>query len=614
MIVRIRRFFRTFFVFVVVFCLLRMGFLVFNRALFPSLSGADVLGVLTHGLPLDFSMAGYLTLLPALLLLASVWTQRPWLRRTLLVYLGVAALLIASAFALNIVLYPYWGFPLDSTPLFYFFSSPADAFASATPLQLIFGPIGVLLLAAALFWLLRRLLASGSLPPVGRRVATAAALLVLTAALFLPIRGGITVSTMNVGRAYFSENMRLNHAAVNPLFSLMASLAKETDFSEQYRFMPDEEAKKIFETLCDTAQISDGTAETLIRKDIEKPNVIFIVLESFSSALMESLGGEKGVVPHLERLADEGLLFTHFFANSFRTDRGLTSILSAYPAQPTTSIMKYPRKSQSLPSLARSLRDAGYGAYYYYGGDADFTNMRSYLVASGFERIVADKDFPLTERTGKWGAPDGPLCDRFLADLRTAGALPEPFFGVLQTSSSHEPFDVPYSRLQNPRLNAFAYTDSCIGTLFAEMKQLPLWDRTLIVCVPDHLGCFPEDISNFTLQRFRIPLILAGGALERRGRCDVVGSQIDIAATLLDALGLPRSQFRFSKNLLAPAAPHFAFFSFPDAFGFVDADENAVIFDNESGRAALTQGQNADSLTLLGKAFLQTLYDDLSKR
>lgn len=126
----------------------------------------------------------------------------------------------------------------------------------------------------------------------------------------------------------------------------------------------------------------------------QRPDVLFVILESFSSRLMTALGGEPNIAVHLDSLSKEGVLFTNFYANSFRTDRGLVAILSGYPAQPTTSIMKYPRKTQSIPAIAGSLRKAGYGTKYYYGGDADFTNMRSYLMSSGFEDIVSDQDFP----------------------------------------------------------------------------------------------------------------------------------------------------------------------------------------------------------------------------
>ena len=186
-----------------------------------------------------------------------------------------------------------------------------------------------------------------------------------------------------------------------------------------------------------------------------------------SSFLFATLGGEPGLEPHLNKIANEVVLYTNFYANSFRTDRGLVSIFSGYPAQPTTSIMKYPRKTQSLPSIPKSLKAEGYHLYYYYGGDADFTNMRSYLMSMGIDNIVCDKDFPASQRLSKWGAHDEFVFDK-LWDNLSDGQIEAPFFVAMQTSSSHEPFEVPYNKFEEKRLNAFAYTDECIGQFIEE--------------------------------------------------------------------------------------------------------------------------------------------------
>jgi phosphoglycerol transferase MdoB-like AlkP superfamily enzyme len=127
---------------------------------------------------------------------------------------------------------------------------------------------------------------------------------------------------------------------------------------------------------------------------IKKPNVVFIILESFMSKTMTSLKGLPDVAVNMDKFAEEGVLFTNFYANSFRTDRGLVAILSGYPAQPTTSIMKYPRKTENLPSIPRSLKANGYNLQYYYGGDANFTNMRSYLVSTALMILCPTKISP----------------------------------------------------------------------------------------------------------------------------------------------------------------------------------------------------------------------------
>ena len=623
---RFKLYLLTFFLFVLLFVLQKPLFMLRYLGIYKECPLLDWLKVMWHGLPLDFSVAGYLTIIPGLLLIVSIWTRRRWVRRTAKIYFLIVSFLMSMVFVVDLILYKYWGFRLDATPLFYFFSSPKDAFASVSVWTVIGGFLAILLLTAVLyfiFWicLLRTNKLEKKLLPLNPLLFTILFLLLL-ALLILPIRGGVTVSTMNVGKVYFSENIRLNHAATNPIFSLLESLSKQKNFGQQYRFEKKEDADKLFSGMLDpqvkgSSVKAAAPGDSLAQKHIDvlntdRPNVLFIILESFSNKLMATLGGEKDVAVNLDALSREGLLFRNFYATSFRTDRGLVSILSGYPAQPTTSIMKYPKKTQSLPSIVGHLRKAGYSAGYYYGGDADFTNMRSYLMSSGFQGIVCDKDFPVTDRLSKWGVHDHLVFNRLLGELKREKTK-KPWFRVLQTSSSHEPYDVPYHRLVNERLNAFAYTDSCVGSFVHELKQLPQWKNTLVVLVPDHQGCYPEKVDNLTLERYQIPLIMIGGALKGPGNIDIYGSQTDIAATLLAQLGISHEEFTFSKDILNPQSPHFAFFTVPDAFGLVDGD-NQVIFNNETKKVVLDQGKKKGKNLASGKAYLQKLYDDIDKR
>ena len=519
-------------------------------------------------------------------------------------------ILLSCIFISDLGLYGYWGFRLDTAPLFYFFSSPKDALASVSLWVVAGGILAMAVYAALLYFVFSWILVNEKRPlkiPY-RRLSVSGVLLLATGLLFIPIRGGFSVSTMNLGRVFFSADQRLNHAAINPAFSLLDSFSRQADFDKQYRFMPAEEADILFSELTDKP-VTDSIPRLF---NTERPNIIMIILESFSSHLMETLGGEPGIAVNMDEFAKEGILFTHFYANSFRTDRGLVSIISGYPAQPTTSIMKYTRKTQSLPSIPASLKKAGYDLQYYYGGDADFTNMRSYLVSTGIEKIVSQNDFPVSERLSKWGVHDHILFHRILTDLKTEPQQ-EPFFKILQTSSSHEPFEVPYSKLSNAKLNAFAYTDSCAGDFVRQLKETPLWKNSVVLFVPDHLGVYPESIDHLSPERYTIPLILTGGAVKEPQRITAYGSQIDIAATLLAQLGLPHDDFTFSKNILNPSSPHFAFFTFPNIFGMVTAD-NEVVFNCESNTVAMDEGTHQGENLNKGKAYLQKLYDDLAKR
>ena len=589
--------------------------------------------VIWHGLPLDLSMAGYLSVIPGFLSIAVVWLKRDLVKPIMNTYFIIASLFITCSFLLNASLYPYWKYPLDSTPLFYFFTSPADAIASVSIWQVILSIVILIVLTIGVWFTLRMRgekrqqysryaygyggLGSGKRNRFDdfdrHRGRTSIILLLLTGLLFLPIRGGITVSTMNTGQAYYSQNAYLNHSAVNPLFSLLESITHQEDFASQYRFMKDKEADKIFATMTSTSD--ENTYPLLNEATFKKgtPDILIVIMESFASDIMPSMGSYKDVAVCLDSIAQQSILFTRFYANSFRTDRGMVSILSGYPAQPTTSIMRYPRKTSQLPSIARNLaKYKNYKTTYYYGGDADFCNMRSYLVSQGYQHIISDANFPIEDKLSKWGVPDHIVAARMMEDIKAQQNEKRPMLRILQTSSSHEPFEVPYHRLKDKRLNAFAYTDSVMGAIVREYRKLPRWKNTLIVFVPDHVGGYKENLNDHDRSRYQIPLILAGGAISRPMKVGIIGSQHDIAATLLGQLGVEHREFTFSKNMMSDATPKFAFFAVNDAFGIV-SEENSLIYDNRAKRIVYDKGEKGFNLKR-GQAYLQKLYDDLAKK
>jgi len=589
--------------------------------------------VIWHGLPLDLSMAGYLSVIPGLLSIAVVWLKRDLVKPIMNIYFIIASLFITCSFLLNASLYPYWKYPLDSTPLFYFFTSPADAIASVSIWQVILSIVILIVLTIGVWFTLRMRgekrqqysryaygyggLGSGKRNRFDdfdrHRGRTSIILLLLTGLLFLPIRGGITVSTMNTGQAYYSQNAYLNHSAVNPLFSLLESITHQEDFASQYRFMKDKEADKIFATMTSTSD--ENTYPLLNEATFKKgtPDILIVIMESFASDIMPSMGSYKDVAVCLDSIAQQSILFTRFYANSFRTDRGMVSILSGYPAQPTTSIMRYPRKTSQLPSIARNLaKYKNYKTTYYYGGDADFCNMRSYLVSQGYQHIISDANFPIEDKLSKWGVPDHILAAKMMEDIKAQQNEKRPMLRILQTSSSHEPFEVPYHRLKDKRLNAFAYTDSVMGAIVREYRKLPRWKNTLIVFVPDHVGGYKENLNDHDRSRYQIPLILAGGAISRPMKVGIIGSQHDIAATLLGQLGVEHREFTFSKNMMSDATPKFAFFAVNDAFGIV-SEENSLIYDNRAKRIVYDKGEKGFNLKR-GQAYLQKLYDDLARK
>ena len=604
-------FIATYLLFVLLFLFGKPLFMLYNYGIYGSFGFGEWLRVMWHGLPQDLSTAGYLTLFPGLCMIVSLWLRPVWVRRVLRVYYGAVALLLALIVISDMVLYGYWGLRLDTTPLFYL-STPREALTAAGWWPAILGTLAVIVLSGLLYGLFDRVLVRlvGDESPGRGRGFAAVGLLLLTSVLFLPIRGGLSASTMNAGKVFYSDRIELNHAAINPAFNLFDAWVHAEDFGEQYRFMTSERAAEVFSDMITPAGIVQDSLPRLLRTD--RPDIVLVILESFTAEAVGALGGDTAATPTLNRLYDEGIAFTNFYANSFRTDRGLTAIMSGYPAQPTTSVMKYAAKTQSLPSLMRTLRAAGYSTEYYYGGDADFTNMRSYLLGQGIERLVSQDDFSMSERSAQWGVPDHLLFDRVIGELGKESR--RPFLKIIQTSSSHEPFDVPTRQLEDPFLNSVWYTDSCVNALLNGLHDAGLWDSTLVVLVADHAVTY-FGRTNYDDARFRIPLVLTGGAVTGPLRVESYGSQIDLAATLLGQMNLSAAEFRFSKNLFDPSSPRFAFYDFPDGFG-VAVPGARVVYDCAAGRIVASEGatETTDSLLVCGQAMLQTLYDDLAAR
>ena len=152
---RIKRLILTFVLWVLVFALQKPMFMAYYHKLYSGASITDWLSVIWHGLPLDFSMAGYLTAIPALLLIISVWTTASWLRKSARLYFLIMALLVAIIFVVDLGLYDFWGFRLDATPVFYFLTSPADSLASVGWLFKLVAVLTMLITAFFIFLLFR---------------------------------------------------------------------------------------------------------------------------------------------------------------------------------------------------------------------------------------------------------------------------------------------------------------------------------------------------------------------------------------------------------------------------------------------------------------------------
>jgi phosphoglycerol transferase MdoB-like AlkP superfamily enzyme len=503
-------------------------------------------------------------------------------------------------------LYEFWLFKLDASCLQYL-ETPTEAMASVSMVYILFRIICVLVIATLFYWIYDKLTTqSQKLTAQSQKLIATLVAILLIPLIIIGIRGGLDESTTNIGQVYFSQNQFLNHSAVNPVFSFIASFEKTASNNVSYRFMDDDECQHIVSELYHTQSIGSDTLLTT-----QTPNIIVILLESCGGQFTE-ISGRTDITPNLNRLAREGIYFTNCYANSWRTDRGIVCTLSGYPSFPTISVMKIPSKSRTLPNIARTLQDErGYTTHYLYGGDINFTNMRSYLVSGGFAALTWKNDYTKDEQeTAKWGVRDD-ITFETLYQLTTT--MSQPYLIGYSTLSSHSPWDVPIHHFDDEVLNAFYYLDQCVGNFIERLRKSDAWDHTLVVMLPDH-GIVYNGLDESNPLLNHIPMIWVGGAVKAPKRIEQICNQTDLPATLLGQLGINHDTYTFSRDVLSktytkPVAIH----TYDDGFTMTDS-VSFVNYDFISDRVIIEQGKKNPQLLLWGRAILQAASKDLDQR
>lgn len=593
---------------VIFFLVARVIFLGYHIEDTKILTLQTIWGIFWNGIRMDFSMAAYLSVIPFFLVSFSNFIKKSRLENWIFSYTFLMVLITNLIIVIDLEVFNTWGYHLDATPLRYL-KTPREAWASvgSSPLLQLFISFLILLTVASLivYRIITRNIDNWNYID---NVPFIPVSLLVTLALFVPIRGSIGISPMNQSTVYFSTNNYANIAAVNPTWNFFSSLANGSyDKVNPYTYLPKEELSNNIKELYESSK----TTNKVLRSDAKKPNVLIIIWESFTKKVTEKKINGLEVTPRFNGLKKEGIYFSDMYASGDRTDKGITAILSGYPAQPTASIITEPNKSAKLPVLSKDFELNGYSTDFYYGGEVEFANIKSYLYSSDFQKIVSKQDFESKYWNSKWGAHDDIVFRKFLNDHTSVN---QPFFSTIMTLSSHEPFEIPTDNTfegedeQTKFMNAMYYADQSLGSFIDSAKNQPWWANTLVIIVADHGHRIPE--TGKKVDDFKIPMLWLGGALAKQGlEVPQITSQIDISSTLLNQLGLNAYGYNWSKNIFDPKTKPWAFFSFNNGFGFIQP-KNHIVFDNVGKKMIQLNGNMNTHDIDLGKSLMQRMFQD----
>lgn len=599
--------FRLYFFWVLWFLVARCFFLAYHFDQTTGLSVYDLFMINLLGIRMDLSMAGYLTLVPGLLLALLGWYD---IRISRKLIFGFSIVMLASTALVAVVdleLYRHWGYRMDATPLLYM---RPEGFGSVRVLALIMMlVIAVILLGSG--WFAYGRTVHNFFPKEPLKIRHLTAPLVFVVLLFIPIRSGFGIAPLNTGFVYYHPTLAFpNHAGINVSWNFFRSLVYSESVGYKEKLVNPETAKRTREKL-----VFDSPASTQLIEQ-ERPNILLIVLEGFAAKLLTPLGANQAWTPNLNEAASRGILFDSLFASGDRTDKGMVCLLSGYPAQPRTSIIKYPGKTRSLPYWPRVMANQGYHTSFIYGGDPRFANMESYLVNAGFSHITRDDDFDASIPRSKWGVHDEHLFQRLAEELDTTSL---PFFKVALTLSSHEPFDVPFGKTspgdsdEKLYLNSVRYTDSVLGNFLNKARGSIWWKDTWIIITADHGHRFPGNPEVMDPERFRIPMLWTGGAVADTARMlKKIASQTDIVRTVLSQLKFPSDGFEFSKNILSNESPACAAYAYNNGYGFITS-QGYLVYDLSFGKY-LRQVNPSPVSAETAKGYMQALFNDYNSR
>lgn len=570
-------------VMMVMFTLLRVALLVYNREMILDTPASTFLEAFANGLRFDLRIVVYLSI-PLLLALLSVkamvqrGVMRFWLTAasSLALFLGLMEMDFYREFhqRLNGLVFQYvkedpktvmsmlwYGFPVVryllawavGTVVLYFAFRAADR---VTRPQLPAAGTGAIRAAA---------------PWYTRIAVFVVVLLVCVVAARGTLRQG---PPLRWGDAYTTDSNFANQLGLNGSLSLIA--AAKSRFSDERTniwkaTLEDPVAVSTVREmlLTDNDKLVDPDTAP-VRRDTTPPaektlpikNVVVILMESFAGHSVGALGRPGNITPYFDQLSKEGLLFDRFFSNGTHTHQGMFATMACFPNLPGFEyLMQTPEGSHKLSGLPELLSARKFDDVYVYNGDFAWDNQSGFFSNQGMTTFVGRNDFVdpvFSDPT--WGVSDQDMFNRGLEELKKREGK-EPFYALLQTLSNHTPYALPTPLPVEPvtdrgslneHLTAMRYSDWALGQFFEKARNEPYFKETLFVVVGDHGFGNEQQISEMDLGRFNVPLLLIGpGIQEKFGpRSDIVGTQVDIVPTIMGRLGGEFRQQCWGRDLL----------------------------------------------------------------
>lgn len=536
--------------------------------------GETVTAFLT-GARLDISLAAMPVLIPLALVYLAGWflpAQRERMNKGLFLYYSACAVTALFFLCAEFPFYLEYGSRLNHL-FFEYMTNPRELAVTLSGVKAVFPALAAF---AVLAWLTvkgvktvcRKSLVFGE-EGWGLRIAS---FLLIVFFAITGLRGGLQRRPINWGAAFFSRDNFANQTALNGIFNLYQHfqifMEERGGDAKPQQYM--EDGKALAEIQAFNAGGDDAPDDIFLPGEKpEKPNIIFIFMESFGAKYCGILGSSEPCSPNFDALAkSQGVFFSRFYSNGTRTSRGLTAALCSFPPLPGVNLTKKIEAQQPMNSVAHYLGQAGYKTMFFYGGDRHFEDMSGFFMKTGFDRFYDFTDFKDIKYRNPIGVYDEELFEN--AD-RIISETGEPFVAAIMTLTNHGPFTLPDNwKDRDPGLpkemRTYKYSDWALSRFMEMASKRPWYNNTIFLIMGDH-GAF---LGGFSADRFHIPLLIFSPRMKRAATDTRLASQLDIPPTVLKLCGLEsRGKPFWGQPLFAKASRPGAFLLDDPYFGFV---------------------------------------------
>lgn len=604
------------------FCVGRLIFIFYNWTDIAKYSVFEFLQTFFYGYKLDQSITSYFLALPFFFVLLSSLFKTVLFNKINRYYTFFFVLLSSILLISELDLYTEWHQKLSYKAISYL-ARPSEVFHTASWKTMVFGFGFAFLLTFGFAKLYDRFIYIKKAIFIRNYVYSGLYFVFASFLIVLGIRGGLQPIPISQSQSFFSNKNYLNLVAMNSIWNLGHSVTKNRKYGNEnpFKFHDEAEAKALIEQL---HTVEKDTTVKLFTTD--KPNVVLVMLESWTGPMVASLGGYKGITPKFEKLIEEGYFFTNFHATATLSHQGVVAIYGGFPTTPDVDIIQQPEKAAQLPKLISGFKDRGYHTSFTFGGQLIYGNIKSFILSSGFDDITEGENFEDKYEQGRLGVHDEGLFEKLITEQNK---YKEPFFAGAFTASTHSPFDYPkrlpeidFGGEYKSFINSVHYADSCVYQYIQEAKKQDWYDNTIFIFVADHSHPSPREYDHYKVPEYReIPFLIYGEPLKKeyRGKKNNrLASQYDIPATLLGQLGMEHKQFKWSNNIMNPYANEYVYYGFDDGLGFMTPDSNYFVYqawEKDSPNKGyknihFDNKQKQDSIMKLGESYLQQLYQD----